>query len=46
MEENRKKLNKKNIVMILAVIILIIVLFVIANVIKNVSKENVVRKLI
>ena len=42
MEENRKKLNKKNIVMILAVI----VLFVIANVIKNVSKENVVRKLI
>lgn len=46
MEENRKKLNRKNIVMILAVIILIIVLFVIANVIKNVSKENVVRKLI
>ncbi|MCI8276496.1 MAG: hypothetical protein HFJ46_00935 [Clostridia bacterium] len=46
MEENRKKLNKKNIVMILAVIILIIVLFVIVNVIKNVSKENVVRKLI
>ncbi len=46
MEENRKKLNKKNIVMILAVIILIIVLFVIVNVIKNVSKENVIRKLI